>query len=183
MTLAARYPNESRIRSKYRPRGDREQVLIEQLICELTGAEAATVVNNNAAEVLLALSALGAGKKAGDFTRGADRDRRLLLYSRHYGAGWVILHEIGTTNRTHPRDYQAAINQQTGLILRVHPSNYVIQGFTASVATRNSGRPLGTITAYYFLEDLGSGSLVDLSQWGLPREPLVQESLADGADM
>ncbi len=162
-------------------RGKREETL-EQLLVDLTGAEAATVVNNNAAAVLLGLNSLAQGKEVivsrGELIEigGAFRIPEIMAKS---GA---ILREVGATNRTHPADYENAINENTALLLKVHTSNYKVVGFTAEV-TLEQMVAIGKKHNLPVMEDLGSGALIDLSKYGLAKEPLVGERIAAGADV
>ena len=161
-------------------RGSR-YVHAEAILCELTGAEAALVVNNNAAAVLLVLNTLADGREV-VVSRGQlveiGGSFRIPDVMRSSGA---ILCEVGTTNRTHLKDYEAAIHERTALLMKVHTSNYRIVGFTTEVGLEEMvalGRKHGLPT----VEDLGSGSFVDLSPFGLKGEPTVQDAVRAGAD-
>jgi len=162
-------------------RGDRDS-LVEPLLCRLTGAEAATVVNNNAGAVLLTLAALARGRQVivsrGELVEigGAFRMPDVM---RAAGARLV---EVGTTNATHLADYQRAIGERTALMMKVHTSNYSVQGFTSSVDERELA-PLARASNIPLACDLGSGSLVDLSDYGLPREPLPGDMIEAGCDV
>lgn len=162
-------------------RGSRREHLESELI-GLTGAEAATVVNNNAAATLLILRALAAGREV-IVSRGQlveiGGSYRLPEIMRASGA---ILREVGTTNRTRIADYEHAISERTGALLRVHTSNYRIVGFCESAGLEDLVA-LGRERGIPVIDDLGSGALIDLAQFGLPGEPVVGDSLRAGADL
>jgi L-seryl-tRNA(Ser) seleniumtransferase len=155
---------------------------VEWLLCRLTGADAALVVNNNAAAVLLCLAALAKDREVlvsrGELVEigGSFRIPDIMAFS---GAK---MREVGTTNRTHFRDYAEAISEETCMLLKVHPSNYRIVGFAAEVG-REELAALAREKELIFLEDLGSGVLVDLSPFGLSGEPTVRRCIAEGVDL
>lgn len=177
----ASYPQRVEILLESGERGGRDDGCA-QLLCDLVGCEAATVVNNNAAATMLVLGALARDREVvlsrGELVEigGSYRVPEILRESG------CTLREVGTTNRTHLKDYRNALGDDTGLLLKVHTSNYRVVGFTEEVSLAELvklGREHGVPTAY----DLGSGCLIDLAAQGYPGEELVQEAVASGADL
>lgn len=155
---------------------------LEEVICKVTGAEAALVVNNNAAAVILCLNEFSKGKEAivsrGELVEigGSFRIPDIMELS---GSS---LKEVGTTNRTHLKDYEKAIGENSSLILKIHASNYKMLGFTSSVPVEDIAK-LSKENNLISMEDIGSGVLVDFSKYGVTKEPTVQESIAAGVDI
>ena len=162
-------------------RGSRDDA-VAGLLRELTGAESSLLVNNNAAALMLVLACLARGREVivsrGELIEigGAFRLPDLME------AAGAILREVGTTNRTHMRDYASAIGENTALIMKVHPSNFRIEGFTREVTAAELA-PLARRSGVPLVNDLGSGTLRDIAPLGLPREPTVAEAVAEGADL
>ncbi|MBW1694147.1 MAG: L-seryl-tRNA(Sec) selenium transferase, partial [Deltaproteobacteria bacterium] len=180
LTIATRYSNLEFDLSKGM-RGSRYGS-VEDILCELSGAEAAMVVNNNAGAVLLCLETMAKGKKVvvsrGELVEigGSFRIPDVMAKSG------CILKEVGTTNRTHLKDYEKAIEHDTGLLLKVHTSNYSIVGFTANISLAELVA-LGAKYQIPVMKDLGSGTFIDFSKYGLSKEPTIQEAVAAGPDI
>jgi L-seryl-tRNA(Ser) seleniumtransferase len=181
MAAAARNPVSLEYDLETGRRGERD-AHVEDILCRLTGAQAATVVNNNAAALLLTLATLAARREVpvsrGELIEIGGSFRLPELMAR----SGCRLREIGTTNRTHLADYAGAVGAKTGLVLKVHASNYSIEGFTAAVPEAELAK-LCRERDLPFVVDLGSGTLADLRRFGLPYEPTAQHSLAQGADL
>ena len=155
---------------------------VEDLLCHLTGAEAACVVNNNSAATIVLLNSMAEGKEV-VVSRGQlveiGGSFRIPDVMERSGA---IMVEVGTTNKTHLRDYVEALGENTGLVLRVHASNYLMTGFTSQVPVKEMAE-LAHEHDLPMADDIGSGCLVDVTEFGLPAEPLVTDSIKDGADL
>lgn len=162
-------------------RGDRDSHL-EDLLCSLTGAEAATVVNNNASAVILVLNTLALNREV-PVSRGEliEIGGSFRIPDIMKSAGCQLV-EVGTTNRTHPKDFANAISDKSGLLMKIHTSNYVVQGFTASVTEADLAK-MAHDHELPLCVDLGSGTLIDFRQLGLPYEPTVAETLSHGVDL
>jgi L-seryl-tRNA(Ser) seleniumtransferase len=162
-------------------RGIRYQA-VDELICELTGAQSSIAVNNNAGAVLLALNTIAKGQQVvvsrGEIVEIGGSFRVPDVMSK----SGCLLKEVGTTNRTHLRDYEGAICNDTGLFLKIHTSNYKIEGFTANVTLKEMVS-LGKKKNISVMEDLGSGTLINFSKYGLPAEPTVADAVSSGADI
>ncbi|MEM7543816.1 MAG: L-seryl-tRNA(Sec) selenium transferase [Pseudomonadota bacterium] len=181
MVEAAAAPTNLEYDLKSARRGDRDSH-VEDWLCRLTGAEAATIVNNNAAAVLLILNTFARRREVvvsrGELVEIGGSFRIPDVMSR---AGAKLV-EVGTTNRTHPEDFATAISERTAFIMKVHTSNYVVEGFTAEVAAAELAR-ISHEQGVPLVIDLGSGTLIDLTQYGLPPEPTVAQTIRDGADI
>ena len=155
---------------------------VEEILCEITGSEAGMAVNNNAGAVLLCLNTLAEGREVivsrGELVEIGGSFRIPDVMSR----SGAVLREVGTTNRTHLRDYENAVNEATGLLLKVHQSNYSIVGFTRSVSLAEL-TALGKRRDLPVMEDLGSGTLIDFSRYGMIKEPTVMDSVSAGPDL